>query len=682
MTVNPAGRNQLGEETSPYLLQHKENPVHWWPWGAEAFAAAKATDRPILLSVGYSACHWCHVMAHASFENPETAALMNTLFINIKVDREERPDVDAIYQKALSLLGEQGGWPLTMFLSPDGKPFWGGTYFPPMPAYGRPSFQQVLTQIDVVWREKRQQVGEQNEALIAAIGERHVERLRDGLSLTLLDTAATRLLDYMDLSSGGMNGAPKFPMPFAFEFLWRAHLRKKDQGCGRAVVVTLNRMCQGGIYDHLGGGFARYSTDAEWLVPHFEKMLYDNAQLISLMTLVWQETLDPLLALRVRETIGWLTREMVGENGAFTASLDADSESEEGKFYVWTEEEIDRLLGGDATLFKKAYDVSPEGNWEGHTILNRTASAEAALDPALETRLAAARAILLKARDQRIRPGRDDKVLADWNGLTIAALAEAGAAFAEPAWVALAVRVFAAVSDTMTWIDGRGLHRLGHSLCGGRLQKSAMLDDYANMANAALALLAATGDTTYLAQAEAWVETAHRYYSDGDGGGYFFTAEDAKDLVVRTKSVNDSAVPSGNGSMVFALARLSYLTGSNAYRLQATTTIAALEVEAMKSFPHGATLLNAYELFETAVQIVIVGTRGDSDTETLLRVVLSTSLPNLVLDVVPDSATLHQAHPAYGKTRLNGQATAYVCRGPVCSPPQTTLEGLQQLLAA
>jgi uncharacterized protein YyaL (SSP411 family) len=677
-----AGHNRLGDETSPYLLQHKDNPVHWWSWGPEAFAAARAADRPILLSVGYSACHWCHVMAHESFENAETAALMNTRFINIKVDREERPDVDAIYQKALALLGEQGGWPLTMFLSPDGRPFWGGTYFPPTPAYGRPSFQQVLTQIDVVWREKRAQVGEQNVALVAAIGERPVERLRDGLSLTLLDNAAARLLDYIDPSSGGMNNAPKFPMPFAFEFLWRAHLRKKDQGCGGAVLVTLNRMCQGGIYDHLGGGFARYSTDAEWLVPHFEKMLYDNAQLIALMTLVWQNTRDPLLALRVRETIGWLTREMVGENGAFTASLDADSEGEEGKFYVWTEEEIDRLLGPDAALFKKTYDVSAGGNWEGHTILNRTATAEAPFDPALETRLAAARTILLNAREQRIRPGRDDKILADWNGLTIAALAEAGAAFAEPEWIALAVRVFAAVRDTMTWTDGRGMHRLGHSLCGGRLQKSAMLDDYANMANAALALRAATGDTTYLAQAEAWVETAHCYYNDGDSGGYFFTAEDAKDLVVRTKSVNDSAVPSGNGSMVFALARLSYLTGSSAYRLQATTTIAALEVEAMKSFPHGATLLNAYEFLETAMQIVIVGTRGDSDTETLLRAVLSTSLPNLVLDIVPDSATLPPAHPAHGKTRIDGKATAYICRGPVCSPPQTTLEGLQQLLAA
>jgi uncharacterized protein YyaL (SSP411 family) len=329
-------RNRLVEETSPYLLQHKDNPVHWWPWSSEAFSAARASGKPILLSVGYSACHWCHVMAHESFENGDVAAVMNATFINIKVDREERPDVDAIYQKALALMGEQGGWPLTMFLGPDGQPFWGGTYFPPSPAYGRPSFSQVLSQIHKVWREQPEDVRKQSEALNAAIGEQHVERLRDGLSLTLIDAAAERLLDYVDASAGGMNGAPKFPMPFVFEFLWRAYKRKNDPRCRNAVLVTLRHLCQGGIYDHLGGGFARYATDANWLVPHFEKMLYDNAQLIDLMTLVWQETKDPLFAVRVRETVTWLTREMMGENGAFVASFDADSDGEEGKFYVWT----------------------------------------------------------------------------------------------------------------------------------------------------------------------------------------------------------------------------------------------------------------------------------------------------------------------------------------------------------
>jgi len=680
-----SGHNRLGDETSPYLLQHKDNPVHWWAWTPAAFAAAKTQDKPILLSVGYSACHWCHVMAHESFEDSATAELMNRLFINIKVDREERPDVDAIYQKGLAIMGEQGGWPLTMFLSPDGKPFWGGTYFPPAPAYGRPGFQQVLTQIAQIWQDRRTEVVEQNEALTAAIGEKHMERLRDGLSLSLLDDAAGRLLDYIDMSSGGMNGAPKFPMPFAFEFLWRAYKRTGNETCQRAVTVTLNRMCQGGIYDHIGGGFARYATDAAWLVPHFEKMLYDNAQLISLMTLVWQDTHDPLLAARVRETIAWLQREMAGENGAFTASLDADSEGEEGKFYVWSADEIDQLLGSEADFFKTAYDVQPGGNWEGETILNRTAQAETVFDPVTETQLEKARHILLNARAHRIRPGRDDKILADWNGLSIAALAQAGGAFAEPAWIDLAEKVFTSVRDTMTWTDSDGSARLGHSLCRGRLQKSAMIDDYANMANAALALYAATSNRDYLTHAESWVDTANRFYADddaGDSGGYFFTAKDADDLIVRTKTANDSAVPSGNGSMAFALARLFYLTGNAAYRVKATATIAALEVGAMKSFPHGATLLNAYDFLENALQIVIVGQRGESDTETLLRAVLSQSLPNAVLDVVKDGETLPPSHPAHAKTQIDGRATAYVCRGPVCSPPQTRADGLQKTLKA
>jgi uncharacterized protein YyaL (SSP411 family) len=398
------------------------------------------------------------------------------------------------------------------------------------------------------------------------------------------------------------------------------------------------------------------------------------------MTLVWQDTRDPLLAVRVRETIGWLTREMIGENGAFTASLDADSDGEEGKFYVWTEDEIDRLLGSAAPLFKRTYDVSAEGNWENTTILNRTAHADAAFDPDIEAQLAAAKLILLKSRDTRVRPGRDNKILADWNGLTIAALAQAGEAFAEPAWVQLAATVFAAICDTMTWSDTEGTLFLGHSLCGGRLQKTAMIDDYANMANAALALYAATGEKAYLARAQAWVDTARRFYGDQDHGGFFFTADTARDLIVRTKTANDSAVPSGNGSMAFALARLFYLTGKTGYQDAARKTVAALEVEAMKNFPHGTTLLNAYEFLETALQVVIIGSRGATDTDALHRVVLSRSLPNIVLDIIAPDGVLPQTHPAFGKTQIDGRATAYVCRGPVCSPPQTSIDGLQRAL--
>lgn len=678
--MSGSDRNRLSEETSPYLLQHKDNPVHWWPWSDAAFAYAKERNIPILLSVGYSACHWCHVMAHECFENEAIAAQMNARFVNIKVDREERPDIDAIYQKALALMGEQGGWPLTMFILPNGKPFFGGTYFPPAPAYGRPSLPQVIAHIESVWRDRRDELDAHSDDLIVAIGAHNHERLRDGLTIGLLDEAATRLLDYIDFASGGMNGAPKFPMPFVFEFLWRAYRRTKNERFEQAVTITLTQLCEGGIYDHLAGGFARYSTDAGWLVPHFEKMLYDNAQIIDLMTLVWRHTKDPLLESRVRETIAWLQRDMTGETGAFTAAYDADSEGEEGKYYVWTEAEIDTLLGAESAFFKQIYNVTPEGNWDGTTILNRTRRIGLAISAEDEMRLAHARSRLLAARATRIPPTRDDKVLTDWNGLTIAALARAGMAFGQPSWVALAQRVFGVITATMTWTDTQGRKRLGHSLCGGRLQTVAMLDDYANMINAALALHAATGETALLTQAEVWAELTHTLYWDDDDGGHFFTATDAHDLVLRTKSPSDSAVPSGNGGMVFALARLFYLTGKQIYRMRATSTVAALEVEAMKTFPHGVTILNGFELLESAVQVVIIGDRASAHTAALLAALRDISLPNLVLDVVAPGTVLPDMHPAHGKTTAAGTASAYVCRGPSCSAPQTTAAGLLDLL--
>ena len=432
-------RNRLGEETSPYLLQHKDNPVHWQPWGSEALAAAKAEDKPILLSVGYAACHWCHVMERESFENEAIAALMNEHFVCIKVDREERPDLDAIYQNALALMGEQGGWPLTMFLTPDGHPFWGGTYFPPEPRWGRPGFPQVLIAIGNAYHADKDTVAKNVAALRE--GLRRLEQPQSGeggapeISTGLFNRVAERLLREVDPLNGGIGTAPKFPQCGIFELLWRAWKRIRQEPYRDAVIRTLTTISQGGIYDHLGGGYARYATDARWLVPHFEKMLYDNAELISLLTLVWQETRNPLYAQRVNETIGWLEREMTGPEGGFFSSLDADSEHEEGKFYVWSEAEIDRVLGERTALFKQFYDVAPEGNWEGHNILNRLHH-PALADAETETELARCREMLLAARAPRVRPGLDDKVLADWNGLIIAALAEAGLAFERLDWLA------------------------------------------------------------------------------------------------------------------------------------------------------------------------------------------------------------------------------------------------------
>src|SRR5690348_15013006 len=374
--------NRLGAETSPYLLQHADNPVHWWAWGEAAVAEAKRRDVTVLLSVGYAACHWCHVMAHESFETAEVAEVMNALFVNIKVDREERPDVDAIYMQALHLLGEQGGWPLTMFCTPSGEPFWGGTYFPYPARYGRPSFVEVLRGVAQAWRDKPQDVETNRAGLLKALQANATNRAimpkGDGplMPMALLDQIAMRLAQECDAEWGGFGQAPKFPSPYMFELIWRGWLRgRKDRKLFDAVTVTLDRMCQGGIYDHLAGGFARYATDAHWLIPHFEKMLYDNAQLIDLLTLVWQETRSPLYAARIAQTCDWVLREMTADSGGFAASYDADSEGVEGRFYVWDAAEIDAILGSeDGAFFRDVYDVTPEGNWEHHNILHRNNS--------------------------------------------------------------------------------------------------------------------------------------------------------------------------------------------------------------------------------------------------------------------------------------------------------------------
>src|SRR5580692_3807968 len=431
--------NLLRHQTSPYLLQHADNPVHWRPWGPDALAEAAETDKPILLSIGYAACHWCHVMAHESFEDPDVAALMNTLFVNVKVDREERPDIDHLYMSALHGLGEQGGWPLTMFLAPDGAPFWGGTYFPPTPRWGRPSFRQVLQGIAAAWRERDAMVTQNAGALRQMLERQSAVQAGDLPTPTHLDAVAAALLRITDPEQGGIKGAPKFPNPPIFRFLWQNAFRTGQEDGREALHLTLERMSQGGIYDHLGGGYARYSTDAVWLVPHFEKMLYDNAQLLELLAFAQAHRPDPLYCARAAETIGWMIRDMtaaeVEGRAAFAASEDADSEGEEGRFYVWTEAEIDALLGTDAAAFKCAYDVTPAGNWEGHTILRRVTPAGSEAE---ETDLARSRDILFGARAKRVRPGRDDKVLADWNGLAIAALARAAAVFGRPEWLARA----------------------------------------------------------------------------------------------------------------------------------------------------------------------------------------------------------------------------------------------------
>jgi hypothetical protein len=673
--------NLLAAETSPYLLQHKDNPVHWRPWGSEALAEARRLDRPILLSVGYAACHWCHVMAHESFEKRATAELMNALFVNIKVDREERPDVDAIYQSALAMLGEHGGWPLTMFLTPAGEPFWGGTYFPPTARYGRPAFSDVLQQVAQVYDTDRERVTKNVAALRDGLARMAAPKPGAGITRATLDDAATAALRLIDPFRGGTAGAPKFPQPLLFRFLWRTYLRTRSGLFRDAVTLTLDAMAAGGIYDHLAGGFARYATDADWLVPHFEKMLYDNALIVELMTEVWQELKTPVYAQRVRETIDWAVSELrvdspTGAGFAFAGAQDADSEGEEGKYYVWTEAEVDAALGDDAALFKRVYDVTARGNWEGRTILNRSRSAEPLTD-AVEATLAQARSRLLAVRRRRVPPGRDDKVLADWNGLMIAALAKAAVAFDHAPWLTAAAGCFAFVSEHMQAGD-----RLHHTWCAGRARHPAVLDDYANMARAALVLFEVTGERPYLDRAVHWVAIAGRDYWDEAGGGYFLTAADTGDVIVRAKTVADNATPSGNGTMLEVLARLHVLTGDDAYRQRAETLARLFSDDNTQYLLSIPGLLSNAALLAEAVQIVIVGDPDDAAAARLRRVAFEAPAGNRILMQLAPGETLPAGHPAAGKVPSDGRAVAYVCVGTTCGLPMTEPSDLRHALAS
>ena len=669
--------NELGEETSPYLLQHRDNPVHWRPWSEAVLADARAMDKPILLSVGYAACHWCHVMAHESFEDNEIAALMNQLFVNVKVDREERPDLDAIYQNALALLGQQGGWPLTMFLTPGGEPFWGGTYFPPESRYGRPGFPEVLRRMAEIWTDQRDQVSQNTRSLMEGLHQLAAPKAeRVALQPGLLDDAATHLLHEVDPFLGGIRGAPKFPQAAIFTLLWRAWLRGGEESYRKAVVTTLDQMSEGGIYDHLGGGFARYSTDDRWLAPHFEKMLYDNAQMIEILCLVWQETGADLYRQRVEETIEWVLREMIAPDGGFAATLDADSEGEEGKFYVWREEEIDTLLGPRSEAFKVAYDVSARGNWEGKVILNR--SRRLGLGEALDdAALAADRAVLKATRDARIWPGWDDKVLADWNGLMISAFVTAAQVFDRPEWRDAAVLAFDFVAHRMAEGD-----RLWHSYRMDKLRQPAMLDDYAAMARAALAVHEATGEARYLDRARAWVGVLDRHFWDSGAGGYFFTADDADDLITRQRHCIDNATPAGNAVAAEVVTRLWHLTGESAYRDRAEALFEAFSSDLGRNFFPLTTYLNNLETALRPIQIVIAGADDAPDRAALAAVVHATSLPGRILQVVSPGAILPPSHPAHGKTAVDGRAAAYVCVAETCTLPLATPEALADALRA
>jgi len=670
-------QNLLGTLSSPYLLQHKNNPVHWQPWGDDAFDQAKKEDKPILLSIGYAACHWCHVMAHESFEDQDTADVMNAHFINIKVDREEHPDVDAIYQKTLQILGQQGGWPLTMFLTPKGEPFWGGTYFPKQQSYGRPSFVEVLKNISNAYKDQKDDIVTNVKAITAALEKESTPKGDGNLCLQDLKRATDQILRALDPINGGLQGAPKFPQPVLFDFLWRASWIKDQHKLSDLVHLSLKKMCLGGIYDHLGGGFARYSTDEEWLAPHFEKMLYDNALLISLLTMVWRKHPAPLFKRSITETIDWVMAEMKVESPygfALASALDADSEGVEGKFYVWSEDEIDQVLGEVSKKFKWSYDVTKYGNWENTNILRRVTDFKSRAD---EDILDQCRQKLFEARTSRVRPGRDDKVLTDWNALMITALCEAGLVFDRPDWITAAQTIMAEIERLMVK-DGV----LYHSWCEGKHVSPAYLEDYANLSRAHLALYEVTGEMTYMDKSQNYVAHLDQFFWDEEIGGYNFAATQTVDgLSLHQKPIHDNATPSGNGTMANVLADLFHINGDKQYENRFSQLIKTFGNPDPNQIFGMTGLSSALIRFEKMETICILGDPNENETKLLIKKASHYPGPQRKILLADGEIDVSKSHILFGKEKIDKKATAYVCRLGTCSAPVTDPDSLEDTLS-
>lgn len=652
--------NRLACETSLYLRQHAANPVDWYSWGDLAFQDATRLQKPILVSIGYASCHWCHVMARESFTDPRIAAIMNERFVNVKVDREERPDVDAIHIRAMQAMGRRSGWPLTIFLTPSGKPFWGGTYFPPEERHGLPAFQTVLEEISERYRSDRISIVGGTGELAARLSISPTPDAKGTIGKPEVVSAVADLLAHIDPSGGGLKGSSKFPYCPLLRFLWNSGLRNNNPAARNAVLLTLDKIVQGGLHDHVGGGFYRYTTDPKWRIPHFEKMLCDNALLIGVLTDVWRSTKNPSLHDAVTSTAEWLLREMQTDGGAFAASVDAESDGAEGAFYLWNGGEPDRTLGDRAAAFRNAYALDSSGCFTHGKVLIRKADAESL--PAAEREALAEDIRTLRAtRAKRNSPRRDDKILADWNGLAIAALAEAAMAFDEPRWRDAAETAFGFVTDNLA--EGG---RLFHSWNGGR-SDNAILDDYANMAAAALSLHEATGSERYLQKAQEWVEIAIALFRDF-GGAFYFTPADASHLVIRLKEASDTVTPSGNGTMSHVLAKLYFLTGEDRYGELARALFRSFAGAAASESFQLATLLEGYQFLTHAMQVTVVGARTDSATQALLKTAYRSRLDTVISWHDPNEK-LPAGHPAAEKKLPDGRAAAFVCVGSTCSLP-------------
>ncbi len=677
--------NRLIDETSPYLLQHAHNPVEWHPWGEGAFQKAKSDNKPILLSIGYSACHWCHVMEHESFENEEIAALMNENFVSIKVDREERPDLDEIYMNAVQMLTGHGGWPMTVFLTPEGKPFHGGTYFPPEDRHGLPGFPKILKAVAHAYKDKPQEIEKNVNQIVSALNRiSSSQESQRPFSRETVIQSAEQLSQAYDPEYGGLSRAPKFPNVGVFELFLRHYRSSKERRFLEMVSHSLTKMAEGGIYDHLGGGFHRYSVDAKWLVPHFEKMLYDNAQLVRLYAQIYSITQDPLFKQVVEESMDYLLREMLHPEGGFYSTQDADSEGEEGKFFIWSRDEIMQIVGEEiGEIFCRIYDVSEYGNFEGRNILHPTITLEQSSKyfkrevKEIEEFVEKARTKLFQEREKRVKPFRDEKILTSWTGLMLSGLAEAFKLLAKPSFLEAAANS-ADFFFTRMVRDGFLLHTYKN----GQAKLRGYLDDYSFIIVGLLDLYEATLEHSNLDRAKQLAETMIREFWDDTDGGFFFTGISHEKLISRTKPFSDSSIPSGNAMASQALLRLYHYTGKEDY-LKKAEKVLRLHYDTIEKQPFGfAHMLSALDFYlEKPQEIVLVGEKKDQATKDLLHEIYSLYLPNMTLQVVEPGQSLKEISPLLeGKHQIDGKPTVYVCHNFTCSPPVTWREDLKGLL--
>ncbi|MCL5283137.1 MAG: thioredoxin domain-containing protein [Armatimonadetes bacterium] len=679
--------NRLINETSPYLQQHAYNPVDWYPWGEEALQRAKHNNKPILLSIGYSACHWCHVMERESFEDENTAQLMNEHFVCIKVDREERPDLDAVYMAAVQMMTGRGGWPMTVFLTPERIPFYGGTYFPPEDRYGMPGFRRVLVAVSEAYQQRRDEVEQQGKAIAGEINQHTANRLIPGLvTHEMLDEAFQELSTKLDAREGGFGGAPKFPQPMILEFLLRYTHRTGRPVPMEMAELTLSKMAYGGIYDQVGGGFHRYSVDDRWLVPHFEKMLYDNAQMSSLYLHAYLMTKKPIYRRITAETLDYLLREMQHPEGGFCCSQDADSNGEEGVYFLWTADEIEAVLEDNASDICRNFDVSESGNFEGRCILHWTGDEKKSEESEANGFYSEERSKLAQARERRVMPNRDDKVLASWNGLVISTLAEAGAALNRSDYLEAATTAAHRLLRAMTSSAEGDYPHLPHVISNYERRDvnlkapAGFLEDYAFVSDGLLSLFEATGEPQWLNGAVQLVKTMNTSYADPNGG-YFNTADSAETLISRPKELMDNAIPAGNSAACEVLLRLSALTGDRSLENIAATYLRSLRA-AMARYPSafGRLLCAADRFIGPLQELVIVGRREWHSTRALLQTARSQYQPNLTT-VYWDKVAHLDLPLLEGRDGDENEAVAYLCEGGLCRKPTETPEELTEQLS-